>query len=177
MKKANSVLSQAVYKIGQSKGYPVGDYSFFNDIDFIDELAKVVSITKKCNSFNLCVELPLSNNSENSYKDLKNENSAVSEGKTLITSDGQIYSAYKIGSNSYNSGFGLLQDDIVIWRIFVDINGAKKPNKLGYDSFMFLLIDNKGIIPSGANSTSDCNTSSRGVTCAAKVLRENAINY
>jgi len=36
LKKANSTLTQAVYKIGLSKGYPVGDYSFFNELDFAD---------------------------------------------------------------------------------------------------------------------------------------------
>ena len=173
LKKANSVLSQAVYKIGQNKGYPVGDYSFLNENNFIDEFAKVVSITKKCDTFTECFgKNPLG--SENVYQTLDNSPADNSDGKSVITSDGQMFSFAKS-----LRVYGISQDDAdnVIGRILVDINGNKNPNKYGYDLFFFYLIEHKGIVPAGSDSSSECNTTHQGVTCAAKVLRENAINY
>ena len=172
LKKANSVLSQAVYKIGQNKGYPVGDYSFFNNADFIDEFAKVVSVNKKCSNLVSCGGLSVTD-----YKHLNNQNGNYSDGKTIITTDGQLYSAVKINPGSTIIGLSDEDGSDTKYRIFVDVNGGKKPNKFGRDVFWFYIVDKKGIVPAGANSTSDCNLSSVGESCAAKVLKENAMNY
>ncbi len=56
--------------------------------------------------------------------------------------------------------------------LYLDLNGASKPNRLGYDVFIFSLDDEKGLIP---NSSGDCsiNTSmefKNGTTCAKKAL-------
>ena len=61
--------------------------------------------------------------------------------------------------------------------ISVDVNGERKPNKLGLDSFMFVLLDGKGIVPAGSGSTEDCNRNNYGFSCAAKVLQEGKISY
>ena len=58
-----------------------------------------------------------------------------------------------------------------------DVNGGKNPNQYGYDLFFFYIVEHKGIVPSGSYSTSDRTKSGEGITCAARVLRENAINY
>ena len=168
LKKANSVLSQAVYKIGMSKGYPVGDYSFFNDVDFAEEFSKTVNIAKKCNSFDECFLGP--------YKYLSGSNANIGTQKSVITSDGQMYN-FVITSSDHV--YGLSEEDAnnVKWRIFADINGQKGPNQFGYDTFFFYLVDGKGIVPGGSYSSADCIKSSTGVTCAGKILRENAINY
>lgn len=62
----------------------------------------------------------------------------------------------------------------------VDINGDKGPNIIGRDVFSFAVTE-RGVMPAGyANNSAQCNTSSdtrSGWDCAAKVLKENAINY
>ena len=55
----------------------------------------------------------------------------------------------------------------------VDVNGAKNPNQIGQDVFLFVLKEN-GLHPSGCDSDA-CDNNGWG--CACKVLRENAINY
>ena len=175
LKKANSVLSQALYKMTENNAYPVGDFSYLNENNFIDEFAKVVSTVKKCNTFAACFD---KNNSgtANRYKYLSNVTpyTSISDGKSVITSDGQMYS-FSEGGGVY--GLSPEDENNSIGRIVVDINGADNPNRYGYDLFFFYIIENKGIVPAGSYSSSECNKSSEGITCAARVLRENAINY
>lgn len=172
LKKANSVLSQAVYKIGQNKGYPVGDYSFFNDADFADEFAKVISVTKKCNSFVAC----FGKDGVNQHTFLTSGALALTDGKAVVASDGQAF-LFSVNTGKY--GISQEDEEAYIGRILVDVNGHKNPNKLGYDTFAFYLIDKKGIIPAGNDSTANCSKSAStpGWACTAKVLKENAINY
>lgn len=169
LKKANSVLSQAVLKIGQNKGYPVGDYSFFRNDNFIDEFVKVVSINKKCSNFIDCF-----GKNDIDYKNLAGQNSGIADGKSAVTSDGQMYSYYSIGAT-----YGISEEDKAnaIGRIVVDVNGGKGPNIIGYDTFVFYLVENKGIIPAGNVSSPNCTNSGNGWDCAGRVLKENAINY
>ena len=52
--------------------------------------------------------------------------------------------------------------------IFVDVNGDKRPNKLGQDVFAFILTK-EGLVPAGLNNHSEkCNIT--GYDCAAKHL-------
>lgn len=61
--------------------------------------------------------------------------------------------------------------------IVVDLNGAKKPNTIGKDVFMFILTQN-ALVPAGCGSyQTDCNTTMTGYDCTCKVLKEEAINY
>lgn len=68
--------------------------------------------------------------------------------------------------------------------VYVDTNGDKKPNAMGHDVFAFVFTDQRGLLPSGADSNRYCNRKSgggkesfSGYTCTAKALREGAINY
>ena len=63
--------------------------------------------------------------------------------------------------------------------IYVDLNGAKKPNQNGRDVFTFALKKN-GLYPLGcdsANSSNQCRTDNMGFGCSCRVLREGAMNY
>ena len=177
LKKANSVLSQAVYKIGQNKGYPVGDYSFFEDVDFVDELAKVTNVVKKCNS-NSCFP------DYSSYKRLGGDSfDNMGQDKSAILADGQILGYLFVNGvwsvDKLSPLFGLTEDDTrnAIGRVIIDVNGNKPPNVMGRDVFFFVLVNGKGIIPAGADNSANCNKNNYGYTCTAKVLRENAMNY
>ena len=176
-KKAYSVLSQAVYKIGQNKGYPVGDYSFIKDNGFIDEFANVTSIIKKCDTFSECFGKD-NNATADGYKSVSGNilNTPLGDGKSVISADGQMYSFVV---TSYYNKYGISDEDAAncLARIFVDINGGKNPNQYGYDAFIFYIVDGKGVIPAGNKSSSCRKGGGDGYDCAAKVLRENAINY
>ena len=86
-----------------------------------------------------------------------------------------VYSFGYLGSDI----FGLLEEDNnnYIGRFWVDVNGQKGSQTYGKDLFAFVLIQGKGVLPAGYGNTNDCNSKNRGITCAARVLRENAINY
>ena len=58
--------------------------------------------------------------------------------------------------------------------IAVDVNGAKGPNFIGRDAFLFHITEN-GLIPAGCDA--DTCLTSNGWSCTCKVLKENAINY
>ena len=171
LKKANSVLSQSLYKMTENNAYPVGDYSYLRDKNFINEFAKVVSVAKKCDTFADCFA-----KNPNSYKRLNNGNADITDGKSIVISDGQMFS-YAETNLATNSGLSDDDKNNIIGRIVVDVNGGKNPNQYGYDLFFFYIVEHKGIVPSGSYSTSDCTKSGEGITCAARVLRENAINY
>ena len=172
LQKANSVLKQAVQKLTYNYGYAVGDYSFFKNSDFIDEFAKVTSYVKKCDTTTECF-------GTTKYKFLSNADvpdSNFPEKKSLVTADGMMYLAWK---NNYPGGGFLSSEDNqnCMYRIYVDVNGQKKPNKFGVDTFVFFLVDGKGIVPAGANSTNDCRKTGWGFSCTGKILKEGKITY
>lgn len=61
--------------------------------------------------------------------------------------------------------------------VFVDINGAKKPNINGKDLFIFTRVAGKGIYPLGYNHTiesinQNCSLQGVGDYCAAKIMQD-----
>lgn len=78
--------------------------------------------------------------------------------------------------------FGLPSDiHIPFITIVVDVNGDKKPNILGRDTFGFAIYKNK-LIPFGiGNNAQNCdksiNSDTSGYGCTYKVLQEKTINY
>ena len=181
LKKSNSVLKQAFISIARNSGYPLGDYEFYNDANFLDEFGNVVNVVKKCNTQAECFSTKLyGGNTE--YKNLNNTPANTyntwSDGKSLITADGMMYTFVKLSSASA-SIHGLNERDTnnTIGRIVVDVNGQRKPNKFGLDTFVFYVVNGRGIVPAGDYSTDTCVRTSHGSSCAAKVLREGKISY
>lgn len=59
----------------------------------------------------------------------------------------------------------------------VDVNGDRRPNRVGSDIFAFVLRD-ETIVPAGEDSTYNCNTAGLGLACTARVMRDNySISY
>ena len=175
VKKAYSVLQQSTIRIAIENGIPVGDYQFMTNDDFFDEFAKSVNTIKLCTrSAKGCI----------GYLDAKTLNGSGWEisyvnRRALITGDGIVYS-WETENPNICGGKGLSNYDLqnCIGRFYVDVNGGTPPNKFGHDVFFFMVVQGKGIIPAGAgNNSADCNKKDVGITCAAKVLKENAINY
>ena len=170
--KAYSTLNQGLNSIWQNNGVSPGDYEFLNTVDFIDELAKVVATQKKCNTANAC----LGGSIASKYKFLNNNSaSGVTDGKTVITADGQLYSYTNAAYIFY--GISAEDSDNVVGRLIVDVNGAKKPNKFGVDTYLFYIVRGKGFVPAGADNYAGCNKTQKGYECTAKVLKEKAITY
>ena len=107
----------------------------------------------------------------------------------------RTYIVFPDGLEIYNYGFykGLSSSDglaTYYGYLYVDLNGPKNPNTFGRDIFMFNLYNTGVVMPYGTctegadkcwrtatNSIYKCDTSSRGMTCAARVLEEDAMNY
>ncbi len=86
-----------------------------------------------------------------------------------------IIDAWDVGSGKTNFGLTSKMNYILIF--IVDINGDKKPNTFGRDVFIFTLTE-KALLPAGYfNDSVHCKTTSTGLDCAAKVLKENAVKY
>ncbi len=181
LKKANSVLRQAFFSIARNSGFPVGDYDFYNDANFLDEFSAVVNVVKKCNTQEECFVTKLYGGNTQ-YKNLNNTPANTyntwSDGKSVITSDGIMYTFVKLSSASA-SIHGLNERDTnnTIGRIVVDVNGQRKPNKFGLDTFVFYVVRGRGIVPAGDYSTDTCKRTSHGSSCAAKVLVDGKISY
>lgn len=64
----------------------------------------------------------------------------------------------------------------IYFDVYIDINGTKKPNQVGKDTFLFYYdINKKSITP---HLEVDCGEgTNNGMGCAAKILQENAISY
>jgi len=99
----------------------------------------------------------------------------------IVTSDGMSWAYTKSGITTPLTNRGFFR---------VDVNGLKGPNRYGRDRFDFFVFpSNLGIKPNGSYNgngvtpiptsdvNSDCNTSSNGYYCAAKVLTEGTMNY
>ena len=114
-------------------------------------------------------------------KDLTNSNygsdsNIVESGIAFSTTDGMNWSLSGITDTSK---FGVNNEEanecLLIW---VDTNGNKKPNMLGYDVFAFISHPEKGVLPAGIdNDSSDCTKTGKGTDCSARVLKENKISY
>lgn len=178
LKKANSVLQQSLYRISNDNGYARGDYSYLiEDNKFYDEFAKVVNVIHTCSDKEECNRVYIGKRLGLDNSDLTSSFAHLGL-KGLTTSEGMQFA---ISWNNMQLGLSSLDYQNIQKHgsivISVDVNGERMPNKLGLDSFMFVLLDEKGIVPAGSGSTADCNRKNYGFSCAAKVLKEGKINY
>lgn len=173
--KANSVLKQSVMRIAYNEGLPVGDFSFIDDegdMEFFEKFIQVVDTIRICRGSTVgCF-------SNSDIKQLNGTNAgSFGFASSLITKDGFAY-AFEGVSSCANKGLDI--DDMADCKgsFIVDINGYNKPNRYGYDIFFFALVDGQGIVPAGkGNGSLDCRRSNAGITCAAKVIDDQGVNY
>lgn len=172
LKKAHSVLGQTLIKIAIQEGLPVGDYSFIRDdgnSEFFDIFTRVVDPIKICNEGEMgCIYSPLTQ--------LNGLNTSFLIPLSLVTKDGMAFGWNK--DECAEKGLSFDDEENCVGCFIVDINGHRKPNRLGYDVFFFTVVDGKGLVPAGkGNNSADCFRTDKGVTCAAKVIKDSAINY
>lgn len=80
-----------------------------------------------------------------------------SDGTTVILSDGSLMEIVAFQTPKL---------------ILVDINASGGPNTLGKDVFLFSMDPDKGLMPFGYTSNSDCAINSNGWYCAAKIIKD-----
>lgn len=198
LKKYQSVLSQAVINYSNDNGC-IGDLAscnLFNNgiisgagsVTAWTALKGYFNITKDCGSAINTGCIPI-------YKTLIDADTTFygdqfTASNKAILSDGSILQLvdYTGNCNIDNSLSNNTPLYYTCGYFIVDINGNYFPNKLGRDVFLFFITKNANIYPIGISddtftTTTYCNTSpsatdtSNGISCTAKVLNENAVNY
>ena len=172
LKKAYSTLSQATNRIIADEGNPnssVGGWATSTEAVF-NMYKKYLSNAKVCGVDTTgCFQGKYTNLQNGSAGDLDTNR------YTLVMADGSELSMTQ-NANNYSADCTqtLVGSDNLCQIILIDINGAKKPNKVGVDLFALTLKEN-GLFPTGCDSAYCEGTTGWG--CACKVLREGAMNY
>lgn len=189
LKKNYSAFSQAYKLILNDNG---GDPTFTGDNDIITQFATKMNFIKKCDDAAGAAPCWYTDHPKtlNKVDDPIFYDDLVGQSWTGggILQDGTI-----IGTFSYdpdcnsNQGDGPLQN--VCGVIYVDVNGAKKPNIVGRDLFSFY-ITKTGLVPEGSNNglasdgngsvascDADSGTYEASIGCTAKVIDESTMDY
>ena len=160
-----------------------GDYKFWNSsadfggILYFNEYWKpYLSILNICRTGKDC-----GYNSNTPWKDIKNKSTV---GTAIIEDDGRI--AFYLSDGIFILMLFYLNDEAnntkrEVPSFLVDINGSKRPNRVGQDLFYFERVsqgETKGIMPTGYNKTkqeiiSNCSKNSGdGRYCSAKIIQD-----
>jgi len=175
VKKAQSILSQAYTSfiaddITMDSIY-AGDSQ---QVNILNQFATKLNVLKNCG------ETPGCFSATDSYLNLPafplgfSMNTRAGWAKAILA-DGMSIGFFDYpGGCTLSQGTGALLNS-VCGEIIVDINGLKKPNKIGRDMFAFYATKT-GFFPLGSNNNAaDCVV--MGFGCAGKILKENAVNY
>lgn len=89
----------------------------------------------------------------------------------LSTMDGILYIIFTAMWSNDTGSFSNTSD--YIW---VDLNGAGRPNRFGHDVFSLRRIQDKGVVPDGYNKSQNeinknCSRDGNGYYCAEKIKR------
>ena len=163
LKKAYSTLSQATNRIIAEQGNPradIGGWATSGEAVF-NMYKKYLSNAKVCG-------IDTTGCFTGRYKRMNGTSGDYDANRyTLVMADG---SEIAIANSDVHTNCS----SNICAAIAVDVNGAKAPNFIGYDAFLFQITEN-GLIPAGCNG--DTCLTSNGWSCTCKVLREGAINY
>ena len=167
LKKAYSTMAQATNRIIAEEGNPRADIGGWatSDENVYNLYKKYLNNTKECGEGG-------SGCFAGTYKRLNGTSGSYEGQYALVLSDGTEIRFGGPSSDCSSSSDGSWNYCL---KMLVDINGAKKPNFVGKDAFIFILKED-GLAPIGCD-TDRCSKSYNGWGCACKVLREGAINY
>ena len=178
LKKTYSTFAQATNRIISEQGMPRGDIGgWATDSDNVAALYKKhLSNAKECLNGQGCFENVVYKNLNGSnFKNLDADSNA--NYRKFILADGTSVLIGRVTQSCGQNWDGKSDD---CFQIYVDINGAKKPNKAGHDLYSFV-VKSDGLHPRGCD-VADCTTHKgadnvTGADCTCRVLREGAINY
>lgn len=125
---------------------------------------------------------------DNGYKLLNGETATSSNGFYELNNEDRNWATLQNGVfygilNWADDGFSCSSSTFNYCALlYVDINGAKGPNKMGRDVFYFNIMPNAQLSPSsGQNPTidlNDCTTSGRGKSCSCSIIKNSwQMNY
>ncbi|MBP3924292.1 type II secretion system protein [bacterium] len=189
LKKAYSTLSQVMIS-----AFPDGDFSQTEIRDsntvqmknwFLTNIKPYMKITKYCIDRAGCWN-------DGTYM-LSGSKYAWDQGNigmgynviTFITSDGYFVNIDAFTENSYGR-FGFNNDGQHYLIFFVDVNGAKRPNIVGKDVYVFAFAKDRGFITPGRDLEdsavdSNCSNNGTGLYCTEKIIRSgwqtNKVNF
>ena len=173
--KAHSVINQGLEAIAYEQGIPVGDMDFLtegNEKYFFERFVDKVDTIK------VCGDNPSGCFATTGITKLNSQ--PVSDFEvlySLVTKDGIAY-GWDSKASCTSKGLNTEDTDLCVGSFIVDINGDGTPNRYGYDIFFFPVVDTKGVMPAGrSNRSADCNRRSTGITCAARVIDKQEVNY
>ncbi len=171
-KKAYVFLQDAMELARINKPYNQWVFNDENSDETWSYVSKYISMQKECINSTGCwasSTVSLNNGAAANFTAKGYGSPAIS----FRTKDGMNV-AYDIHGESFNVN----RKNTSTIMFAADVNGDKKPNKLGEDIFIFVLGDN-GLEPAGkdASGNGDCYRGGTGRDCAARVLKEGAINY
>jgi len=170
LKKVYSDLSQATKMVMMDNGGTIKGLCSDNGDDCLrDKYLSYLSYVKKCNEGTSgCFDF-------NGFKFLSGTLSTWGADSTAILNNGVLLDFYYPANSSTCTGTwgSTLQHCGVI---FLDVNGSKKPNTLGKDTFILHIMENtlKPYGTQGDGVENDCNTSppsGDGYGCAAAYLK------
>ena len=167
LQKAYSTLNQAFRQSENDNG----SSEFWQETDeigvkaYFEKYWKPYFVEPKlCETYKEC-----NYNSEQPYFQLNGGKAALGLSVTRVffeTADGVFY----LFTDSSSDSSGQI---VPLKNIYIDINGAKAPNKFGEDVFVFKRINGVGIKPEGYYSSTPCrNRNSSGVDCAARIMAD-----
>ncbi len=185
LKKTYATLSNAVKLYEAENGslktaFAGNDSSAASDLAAFNALTPYLNIIKNCGSSKGCwYDSPLKYLGGSNYVDKYDTTFDNAYGKAILSDGTMILIDDHNGACSADKGDGPLKN--TCGNLIVDINGAKGPNQIGRDYFLFH-ITSSGIYPMGSyNDNLSCETDSTALDttngCAAKVLAEGEINY
>lgn len=181
LKKAYSSLSQALIFVVENNGTPdnwgIGAYGEPSGAkNVINKFAPYLNIAEDCANGNDCINMQEYKNLNGNYYINKDMYSGVK------LADGTYIMALA-GSNDCSTAAGTSEElKHLCAFLYVDTNGARKPNVLGKDMFEFILTKNL-IIPSGTQFAdrekfnTHCLNKNSGLACTAWVLLNENMDY
>lgn len=188
LKKVNSVLAQATAMAVEENETMIEDWGLIDGSNesinkVFNYYSKHLNVIKDCgndSSGGDCVaKTQLLTLAGNVYSaSWSNASGFGGNVHTFVLNDGTslIFDAYGSSMSTYGVTRNNLKHSMLI---IADVNGTKKPNQLGRDTFLFVLTQN-GIVPAGADvseENSDCKSGGVGLHCAAKVISSGSMDY
>lgn len=178
LKKAYATLSEALNMYRAEHG--AIEYMFECNNQgpkcILDRIAPYLSLAKTCNGIKGCWYDSdvrwLNGNTAYATYDTTWQNA---NGKATLADGMMIKFSMWSESCTHGAAYTGPLNNTICADFEIDVNGAKGPNMIGRDFFSFWITKN-GIKPKGEFDDKDCEAKN-DFGCAAKVLKENAMNY
>ena len=176
VKKFYSTINQALqYAINENGTIDQWDYAEDNKLSnrFFDYFRPYLKITKDCGSKSGCIGDSGYNNLNNTYRAGFDNNPSyykviLGDGSTMWLRQNRPDRPFNGSCSDTDAGYSN-----ICGAIWFDINGKTKPNIIGQDTFIFVILKDK-IAP---HSYDDCKLGEAGYGCARYILLNGNMNY